>query len=512
MVTLTRRRFLAAVAAVGGSGAVLGGLRALDLAGDDAARPFTPPSPGDFTLQGRSNGTTVVVLGAGVAGLCCAYELEKADYRVTVVEARGRLGGRSWTVRGGTEAVDAGGATQRAEFADGLFFNPGPARIAQHHTTLDYCRELGVPVEVLVNANADAYVEVGGVRRRRRAVQADLDAYVAELLAKTGLPDTFLDAPLGADERAAVEERLEAMGPLGGPQRGYAEPPGAGDAPGVLSAADDLGSLRGMAPHFAFEREWDQAMPMFHPVGGMDALPTALAAALRGEVLTGRQVTAVEATGDGVRVTAGAAGAEPEVVTADYGICTLPPHLAAALTTDWDPAVVAALRTPTPIGTGKIGLEFGRRFWETDDRIFGGITTTDRSIREIWYPSTGYLGEHGVVMGGYPFGPAYDEFSGQTHAERVATAVAAGAAIHGPAYEDDLRSSFSVAWSDEPFSQGAWSAWPPGDEGFTRLLDRAGRWWFAGDWLSHATGWQHGAFESARHAVTRLHAAVLQES
>ncbi len=44
---------------------------------------------------------------------------------------------------------------------------------------------------------------------------------------------------------------------------------------------------------------------------------------------------------------------------------------------------------------------------------------------------------------------------------------------------------------------------------FDRLLEPAGRWWFAGDWLSRAIGWQHGASESARHTVTALHRSVL---
>lgn len=509
MVRMSRRRFLAALGALGGGGAVVGALRTLDLSGDDGTRPFTPPSVGDFSLRGRAPGATVVVLGAGVAGLCCAYELEKADYRVTVVEARDRVGGRSWTVRGGTQVADTRGAAQRAAFADGLWFNPGPARIAQHHTTLDYCRELRVPVEVLVNSNADAYVDVAGVTRRRRAVRADLDAYVAEMLAKTGVPTTFLDEPLTGDERAAVLEHLRAMGALGSPLRGYAEPPGAGDAPGEVAAPYDLASLLGVAPHLGAERDWDQAMPMFQPVGGMDAVPRALAGALRGDVLTGVRVSAVGHTGDGVRVVAHDATGEEVVVAAEHGICTLPPHLAAGLAADWDPGVTTALRRPAPVTTGKIGLEFGRRFWETDDRIFGGVTATDRSVREIWYPSTGYLGERGIVVGAYPFGPAADRFGAHDHAGREAMAVAAGVAIHGPAYRDELRSSFSVDWASQPWSEGAWAAWPQYGPDFDRLLEPAGRWWFAGDWLSRATGWQHGAFESARLTVTRLHAAVL---
>ena len=74
--------------------------------------PFRAPRPGDFSLQGRPPGTSVLVLGAGVAGLCCAYEVEKAGYAVTVVEARPEVGGRNRTIRGGAVSVDPGAAAR----------------------------------------------------------------------------------------------------------------------------------------------------------------------------------------------------------------------------------------------------------------------------------------------------------------------------------------------------------------------------------------------------------------
>lgn len=132
--------------AIGGAGAVLGAMEVLDLAPRATTTPFTPPAPSDFSLQGRPNGTTVLVLGAGIAGLAAAYELEKAGYRCEVLEARDRPGGRNWTVRGGTTHTDLDGETQTAQFADGVYFNAGPARIPQHHVTPDYCRELGVKI------------------------------------------------------------------------------------------------------------------------------------------------------------------------------------------------------------------------------------------------------------------------------------------------------------------------------------------------------------------------------
>lgn len=505
----TRRQVLAALGAALGSGAVASALTALDLVDEARPAPFRAPRPGDFSLQGRAAARSVLVLGAGMAGLCCAYELEKAGYAVTVVEARPEVGGRNRTVRRGTVSVDTRGERQEARFADGLWLNPGPARIAQHHTTLEYCRELGVPVEVFVNTNADAYVERDGVVRRRRSATADLEGYVGELLVKA-LGAGALDAELSRDERDGLVEHLRTV--VGDPsRRGFVEPPGA--APGVPPPADSLRTLLGLrlSPELAFERDWHQATPMFHPVGGMDALPRALAAALRGPVLLGHQVLSLEDDGTTVAAVVRNASGGTVRLDADLGVLTLPPHLIARLPTPFGRDVRDALRRPQPVVTGKMGLEYADRFWESDDRIFGGATTTGRAARQIWYPSTGWLGEGGVVMGAYPFGAAAVEFSRRRHAAREELALEAGQAVHGERYRRSLRSSFSVDWATQPFAEGAWAQWDGYGAAYRLLQSPAGRWSFAGDWLSRTTGWQHGALESARHAVTVLHDRVLRD-
>jgi monoamine oxidase len=53
-------------------------------------------------------GLKVLVLGGGIGGLVSAYELGKAGFQCTLLEARDGPGGRNWTVRNGTtvEFVD----------------------------------------------------------------------------------------------------------------------------------------------------------------------------------------------------------------------------------------------------------------------------------------------------------------------------------------------------------------------------------------------------------------------
>ena len=99
-----------------------------------------------LTLQkGEAHGTKVVILGAGVAGLSAAYELGKAGYDCTVLEARDRVGGRNWSIRRGTRIEMNDGTRQVCEFDPEMYLNSGPARIpSAHQAVLGYCRELGV--------------------------------------------------------------------------------------------------------------------------------------------------------------------------------------------------------------------------------------------------------------------------------------------------------------------------------------------------------------------------------
>ena len=57
-------------------------------------------------------GASVIVAGAGLAGLTAAVELQRCGARVTMVEARDRVGGRVWTRRDGFaegQHAEAGG-------------------------------------------------------------------------------------------------------------------------------------------------------------------------------------------------------------------------------------------------------------------------------------------------------------------------------------------------------------------------------------------------------------------
>ncbi|MFI6499233.1 flavin monoamine oxidase family protein [Nonomuraea typhae] len=512
MNALTRRGLLVGIGAAGGAGAMYAAMGALGLAPAEQAGAFTPPAPGDFTLRGRAS-ARVVIVGAGIAGLTVAYELGKAGYDCTLLEAGERAGGRNLTLRGGDRVSETSGPAQEVRFGEGVYFNAGPGRIAPWMLTMDYCRELGIPVETFVNNNAHAYVHTKGRTVRARAARADMYGYIAELLAKATNVGA-LNRTLTKDDKERLLEFLRRFGDLGpayeydgSSRRGFVKYPAVTrgiplDPPGALHQILAAATGRAITNDFGY----DQATPMFQPVGGMDAIVRALTAAVGpGRIRTGVQVTGITTRQNDVEVT-WSGGAH----TADYCVVTLPPHVLATVPHNLGAAVQAALKTPVPVAAGKIGLEYGRRWWEIDDRIYGGITETDLDITHIWYPSHDYHARRGLIVGYYASEGQAELYGALTPEDRLRRALTQGKKIHGEKYRSELLSSVSIAWERRPHIRGGWARWPAFDSSFTLLQRPSGRVYFAGDWLTYLIAWQAGAMESARNAVTQLHQRVLQ--
>ena len=102
-MAITRRAFLTRVGQAGGYSAAFSTMQALGLMPMKATAAETVAA-----AAGSGKGTKIVVLGGGVAGLTAAYEAKKLGYDVTLLEARGHIGGRNWSARAGdvVEFVD----------------------------------------------------------------------------------------------------------------------------------------------------------------------------------------------------------------------------------------------------------------------------------------------------------------------------------------------------------------------------------------------------------------------
>lgn len=509
----TRRQFIVALAGAGGYEAAIGATRLLGL--DDQRPPAQAlPRPGNV---GR--GQRVVVVGAGVAGLVAAYELRQAGFAVTVLEARERIGGRVWTLRRGGRCETEGLPAQPVLFDGGLYLNAGAGRLPAHHTVMmEYCRTLGVPLEVLVNSARSARFQQGTqppVAMRR--VVNDARGHIAELLSKSTRQGA-LDAELSAADQRQLLDFLRSFGDLdpdgrfaGTARSGFAVPPGAGDEAGSLAPTLPLSTFLNpaiWAPLDADETyEWQATM--FQPVGGMDRLTEAFATRLRGTIRLGAEVTGIRTDEHGVTLAwREAASGTGRTLRADHAVVTTPLPLLARCDTNFTEDCRRAIASVPYEAALKIAWS-APRFWERTAGIYGGMSYLDDDIRRVWYPSHGFHGPSGVLVAGYTDGEAAERLAALPVARQFDASRAAVERLH-PGQSGQLRTPLSIAWHRQRFSAGAWADWRADLLPAYALLNAPqGRVHFAGDHLSYLSGWQEGAARSAQAAVARIatHAA-----
>jgi len=515
-MSVSRRLFLHRLGAVGGLGAAYGAMTALGLNAAEAATAAPALSPD------LGQGRRVVILGAGIAGLVSAYELERAGFSVTILEARDRLGGRNWTLRGGDKVEMVGEADQTVTFEKDVYMNAGPARIPSHHEgLLAYCRKLGVPLEVEINVSRSAYLwgegAHGGKPIQLRQGVNDTRGHVSELLAKA-INKGALDAELTLADKEKLLPFLRAYGDLsedmsfqGTERSGFAQAPGAADQFSQRRPPVPLRDLLANPQLRAtlFEDNINMQATMFQPVGGMDQIVAGFERAITSPILRTAQVSRIARTSDGVQVAYRQAGGAEQVLAADFAIITIPLAILAGIPSDFSAPVKAAVASVPNAYSNKIGFE-APRFWEAA-QIFGGISWVGGDTSLIWYPSNGLHTERGMLLACYGSGPGAKAFADLPMETQIAAARAAVGRVH-PGHEGDLAKPVVVNWSKIPHNLGPWPDWEGhgGQEGHMdmpayRLLNQPdGPFHFTGAHLSQMPGWQEGAVLSAHRTIKAL--------
>ena len=485
---------------------------------------------GPIKLEGSPKGASVVILGAGLAGMTAAMELRKAGYKVQVLEYNNRAGGRSWTLRGGDTYTELGGATQHCDFDPGLYINPGPWRIPYHHRALlDYCKRLGVALQPFVELNGNSLLHnskaFGGKPQRFRHIMSDFNGYVAELLAKA-TNEHKLDQAVTKEDReilleamrhwGALDKNYKYAGQTASEMRGWDKDVGGGPdgapVPSTPISRDDI--LRsGLWKYVNFPLTYEYEQTLFQPIGGMDMIAKAFARETSDLIKFNCKVTEIAQNQGGVTVTYvdSVAGGAPQQVKADWCVCTIPLSVLSQVKSNFSSKMQDAINAVPYAPAIKVGLQFKRRFWEDDEAIYGGISFTDLPIGQISYPSTDYLKPgKGVLLGAYMFGVSAVEFTAMPPAERVKRALAYGAQIH-PQMTSEFDNGVAVAWHRVPWTLGCYGMWKDDTrkDHYKNLCAIDGRTVLAGEHCSYVNAWQEGAILSSLDAIDRLHKRVV---
>ncbi|HJS28690.1 MAG TPA: FAD-dependent oxidoreductase [Anaerolineales bacterium] len=446
----------------------------------------------------------VLIVGAGMAGLAAADILLNAGHDPLILEAQTRVGGRILTVR--------------EPFVDGLYAEAGAMRLPRsHRLTLAYVDRFGLQTNPFTMDSPQAYYYFNGRRQRIADVRVDPGLLLFELsLEEAGrsaadLWNQALD-PLrlmlreqgqGAWEAIAVDYDQYSVREFLELNR-WSE--GAIEMFGLLFNQEAI--MNSSFMELLREELGDYYTDMVQIEGGMDRLPRAFLPHLRDRIRFGRRLAAVDQTPDEVVLHLRTAGGREEV-RGDFAILTLPTtalrHV--EVLKPFAHRKQRAIRQLHYDASAKIFIQFGRRFWETDDGIFGGGSITDLAVRNVYYPEHGRETGRGVVLASYTWGEDAQRWGSLAPHDRLEQALENVTAIH-PQAAEAYEGGYSKMWHDDEFAGGAFALFDPGQQTLLHkhLIAPEGRIHFAGEHASLGHAWIQGAIESGLRAAEEIHA------
>lgn len=495
---VSRRAVLRGGLALGAGGLAAG------LGGRLASGLGTPPVGAieQISARGARSAPRVAIVGAGLAGLACAYQLQARGVPAKVYEANGdRVGGRCWTNRTfgaqqvgehGGELIDSRHVHLRklvSQFGfrleDTYAFDPPPD--ASSPLWLDGALRDLDPIEAgvdkVVTALTRVYRRIGSYRYDRATRAAiEFDAMTARQWLDANVADRFV--------REAIE--IDMVGTFG-------------------ADGDELSAINLLENYVA---PYPGADERYHVRGGNDQVVTALAGELAaGSVTKDAPLTALWANADGTIGLELSGIAAP--VIADHVVLALPFTALrnVDLTRSGLPAKRLASIAELGMGTNsKHVIALTKRPYAIDKWSATYVTDDPQFI--TWDTTIAQPGSTSIitVYRGGRAGQAYATTEAHAPAPPSAIATDLGAIARGVT---GIQAAFGgrswlEAWVHDPWVQGSYAAFLPGQyTKYWHYLGKAeGRVHFAGEHTStHSQGYLNGGVESGQRAAREILAA-----
>jgi monoamine oxidase len=465
---------------------------------------------GRLAEPGNANGapppaTRIVVVGAGLAGLTCAYRLQQAGYAAQVFEASNRIGGRCWTGRG--------------DFADGQIYEHGGELIDNNHIEMkQLVQELGFSLDNLYTAETTGNEQLGyflGQPYTFTQMTNDLKAIWQQIhsdISAASYPTLYSSYTTRGQQldQMTLYQWIESYVPGGhrsplGQMLDVAYNIEYGAETTVQSALNMLYLLGYTGP--GQFRTFGKSNEKFHVHGGNDQIPTALAARLGSQITTGTPLTAIKQNSDGTYTLTFANGSGSITRLADHVVLALPFSL--LRTVDFSKAGFNQVKTwaINELGMGtnaKLHVQFNSRFWR--DQGCTGETYSDRGYQNTWEVSRAQPGASGLLVN-YTGGTIGVNANKGTPAQAAATFLkqvepvlpGATAQWNGKAVRD--------YWTGYAWTKGSYSYWKAGQ--YTRFSgaekEQSGNCHFAGEHTSQDfQGYLQGAVETGQRAASEI--------
>jgi monoamine oxidase len=490
---ITRRELLRRAAVLG-----LAGTAALTVDRSDGVRAATAPR--------------IAVVGAGLAGLTCAYRLKQAGYAATVYEASDRVGGRCWTIRNvfergqiaehGGELIDQGHTAIR-RLAKELGFTLDNLLAAQLNGTEDFYRFDGVPYTF-----ADATDDLKGIWQQ---VHKDVSA-----ASYPTLFDNYTQRGFELDH-LSITDYINAYVPAS--SKGYDVGPGMQSKLGQLldvaytieyGGESSIQSSLNLLYLLAYSgqgqlRIFGPSNEKYHVNEGNDQIPLALAGMLEGQIALGMELTAIAQNRDGTYSLS--FRGQGNVTTVDRVVLALPFSMLKAV--DYSRANFGALKDTAirnlPMGTNsKLHVQFSDRHWNTLGN--NGNTIADTGYQNTWEVTRAQSGKPGILVD-YTGGTIGASFGSGTPDSRAQQFLAQLEPVL-PGITGKYNGKATIDfWTAYPWTKGSYSFWRVGQytafSGVEKL--RRGKVHFCGEHTSQDfQGYLNGGVETGERAAGEI--------
>jgi monoamine oxidase len=486
----TRRGFLKSAGAAGLGLTAVGRLA-------PAARGASPPK--------------IVIVGAGLAGLSCAYRLKQAGQGAEVYEASTRIGGRCWSGRAG--AADN-------PFAQGQVFEHGGELIDQGHNEVrQLAQELGLKLDNLLAAEASGTETLGWFDGRPYSyteMTNDIKTIWQQLhkdVSAASYPTLFDSyTPRGFElDHMSIVDWIEKYVPGGMSSR-------LGQLLDVaynieFGAESDVQSVLNMLYLLAFSgqgqlRIFGPSNEKYHVRGGNDQIALGMAARLPGQIKTGYELVAIKQTPAGRYELTFRNGLGTTTVIADKAVLALPFSIMRASVNfskaGFEPLKATAIRE-LGMGTNtKLHVQFSRRDWVGLGS--NGETFADTGYQNTWEATRAQAGAAGILVN-YTGGRIGASFGTGTPTDRARQFLAQiEPVLPGLSRSWNGKAALDF-WTGYPWAKGSYSYWKVGQYTKFSGMERKqqGNCHFCGEHTSiDFQGYLNGAVESGERVVAEI--------
>ncbi|MBD2336076.1 FAD-dependent oxidoreductase [Calothrix sp. FACHB-156] len=462
-------------------------------------------------------GKRITILGAGIAGLVAAYELERMGHEVDIMEASPRIGGRVWTHRFGNQP-------------DAPYAELGAMRIpSAHQHTLHYVHELGLSDKlckfVTVFEEQNAFMNIEGkvfrmkdapriLQQRYQGIFTD-SRYSEQTRLFAAWLKTIVDTISPGNLRQSLEQDLEShlMDEL---ERLDLSPYFSEDGENI-----DLQSFLKDNP--GFRARCSKALDMFlsdilvetsHDLlqlqGGMDQLIQRLVQSIKAPIHCNQEIIAIRVHENYTEIDWLENG-QKHTRRCDYVLCTIPFSILRKMElSGFDDRKLDSIHNTIYCPATKVAFHTQQAFWQQQG-INGGASFSGDGVRQTYYPSVKFQPNSGSVMlASYTIGDDADRLGNMSEEERHSYVKTVVSKVHPELQSSGMVANVaSIAWGNYKWSAGGctvhWKDDMSDESNYSINYLEAARpqntLFFAGEHCSRFPAWLQGSIESALEAI-----------